>query len=48
MWHVWGRMKCIGHLMAKPEGGHIPVRSRQGWKNNIKMHIKDTGQNGMG
>jgi len=36
------------HLLGKLEGKKLPGRSQQRWKDNNKMHFKETGWKGIG
>ena len=43
MQHVWGEVRCIQGLVAKPERKGPHGRPRLGWKDNIKMDFLEVG-----
>jgi hypothetical protein len=43
MWHAWGGEGCVQGLGGSPERKRPPVRRRCRWENNIKMDLREIG-----
>jgi hypothetical protein len=48
MWHAWERRKVYKALMGKPKGKRPLRRLRRRWQYVIRMHLRETGLEGVG
>jgi hypothetical protein len=46
MWHAWWRRGVYRVLVGRPEGKRPPGRRRRRWEDNIKMDLREIGNNG--